>query len=353
MTVRDLLDRARAELLHLTPDRLDPVVADLPDWALFLGLPVVALLLVGLLLHRIFDAVIQSKLGFRRFGRLLRGRSFEDPDPATAEGQAEARLAAERLEAKMDAILAAVSPPPGASRLTPEELAAKKEAARSLVTELSPAAIDAGHGLAVGNITAGFDLLEQQARQSEAEAAERWRRLGALAVGIDTARARKAYEEAFRLQPEHFWTCIELARVRSQSGDLPAAGQAALAARKAARSDRELMVARSGLGDVLVKAGDLSGAKGRFEESLKVRERLAETNPGSAEAQRDLIVSYAKLGSVLPGQGWWARGLAVCERLVAEGRLAPADQWMLQELSRRAADDAEPVVPTSRDRQAG
>ena len=94
------------------------------------------------------------------------------------------------------------------------------------------------------------------------------------------------------------------------------------------------------LGDVLVKAGDLSGATARFEASLKVSERLAETNPGSAEAQRDLIVSYAKLGEVVPHQGWWSRGLAVCERLAAEGRLAPTDAWMLDELRERAAGEA-------------
>ncbi len=86
-------------------------------------------------------------------------------------------------------------------------------------------------------------------------------------------------------------------------------------------------------------AGDLEGAKARFEGSLKVSERLAEKNPGSAAAQRDLMVSYAKLGEILPHQGWWANGFAVCERLVAEGRLAPADAWMLDHLRKRAAED--------------
>ena len=90
---------------------------------------------------------------------------------------------------------------------------------------------------------------------------------------------------------------------------------------------------------MLVLAGDLAGAKSRFEAALAVSERLADQNKGSAEAQRDLMVSYAKLGGVFPKQGWWARGLAVGERLAGEGRLAPVDAWMIEDMRNKARGD--------------
>jgi tetratricopeptide (TPR) repeat protein len=242
--------------------------------------------------------------------------------------------------AKLDAIMAAVSPPAGAASLGVESEAAKKAAVVDLLADDAPAAQEAARGLAKHEVRAGFDTLEREARSAEAKAAEKWRRLGALATGVDTARARAAYEEAFKLQPEDFWTCVALARLRREAGDLRAAGEAARAAARAAQTKREQVVADCEIGDVLVLAGDLEGAKGRFEESLEVRERLAEQNPGSAEAQRDLIVSMNKLGGVFPRQGWWSKGLAVCQRLVAEGRLAPADAWMLDDLRNRAESDA-------------
>ena len=63
-------------------------------------------------------------------------------------------------------------------------------------------------------------------------------------------------------------------------------------------------------------------------------------NPESAEAQRDLIVSYAKLAGIFPRQGWWARAHAVAARLAREGRLAPVDAWMVEDSRRKAEADA-------------
>ena len=52
--------------------------------------------------------------------------------------------------------------------------------------------------------------------------------------------------------------------------------EAAHAAEWAVRIEREQFVADVSLGDVLVQAGDLAGAKARFDESLKVSEQVAE-----------------------------------------------------------------------------
>ena len=64
------------------------------------------------------------------------------------------------------------------------------------------------------------------------------------------------------------------------------------------QAQRDVSVSLDRIGDVLVQAGDLAGAKARFEASLKVAERLAEQNPGSAQAQRDLWVSMWRLAEM-------------------------------------------------------
>ncbi|MCA2970318.1 MAG: hypothetical protein INH43_17530 [Acidobacteriaceae bacterium] len=63
------------------------------------------------------------------------------------------------------------------------------------------------------------------------------------------------------------------------------------------------------LGDVLVLAGDLGEARRRYAASLGIDEKLAEENPASAAARRDVIVSLAKLGQMAGsgsiGSGRW------------------------------------------------
>jgi hypothetical protein len=76
-----------------------------------------------------------------------------------------------------------------------------------------------------------------------------------------------------------------------------------------------------------------------YRASLTIHERLAASDASNAGWQRDLIVSYAKLGDMEPGAGWWAKGLAVAEAMVAKGTLAPRDAWMVDTLREKAAAD--------------
>ncbi len=127
--------------------------------------------------------------------------------------------------------------------------------------------------------------------------------MGALARGVNTAKARSAYEEAFKLQPDDFWTCVELARLRELSGNTDSAREAAEAAAGLARGERNLAIAKSELADVRLKLGDLNGAWYGYREAAIALRRLAEKNPGSAEARRDVSVSMNKLGDVLVKAG--------------------------------------------------
>ena len=99
-----------------------------------------------------------------------------------------------------------------------------------------------------------------------------------------------------------------------------------------AAAQRDLSVSYSKLGDVCVAQGDLAGAKGYFEQSRDIRVGLA-ADPENAAAQRDLSVSYSKLGSVCVAQGdlagakgYFEAGLEIDERLAADPENAAAQR---------------------------
>ncbi|MGF1463719.1 MAG: hypothetical protein ACFB2Z_11260 [Maricaulaceae bacterium] len=55
--------------------------------------------------------------------------------------------------------------------------------------------------------------LAAESAQARARAAETFREQGAVLRAVSVAEATRAYENAARLQPEHFWTWIELSRL--------------------------------------------------------------------------------------------------------------------------------------------
>ena len=85
---------------------------------------------------------------------------------------------------------------------------------------------------------------------------------------------------------------------------------------------RDLSVSYDKVGDVLVAQGNLTEALKSFRDGLAIRERLAKADPDNAGWQRDLSVSYNKVGDVLVAQGNLTEalksfhdGLAISERL--------------------------------------
>ena len=54
---------------------------------------------------------------------------------------------------------------------------------------------------------------------------------------------------------------------------------------------------------MLVAQGNLPEALKSYQDSLDIRDRLARADPGNAGWQRDLSVSYKKVGDVLVAQG--------------------------------------------------
>lgn len=74
------------------------------------------------------------------------------------------------------------------------------------------------------------------------------------------------------------------------------------------------------LGDLHVALGNGTEAKRLFERSLEIAERLANQEPGRADFQRDLAVSYERIGDITEApeaEHWLDRAVAIRRRLHA------------------------------------
>jgi tetratricopeptide (TPR) repeat protein len=70
-----------------------------------------------------------------------------------------------------------------------------------------------------------------------------------------------------------------------------------------ARWQRDLAVSYSKVGDVLEAQGKLDEALEVYREDLAITERLTKADPGNAGWQRGLSISYSTIGDVLVAQG--------------------------------------------------
>jgi tetratricopeptide (TPR) repeat protein len=86
---------------------------------------------------------------------------------------------------------------------------------------------------------------------------------------------------------------------------------------------RDLSVSYNKMGDLARVMGNGEAARRFFEESLQVRQRLVEREPERADYQRDLSVSYNKMGGLARAMGdgedarrFFEQSLQVIQRLV-------------------------------------
>ena len=107
---------------------------------------------------------------------------------------------------------------------------------------------------------------------------------------------------------------------------------------------RDLSVSWNKLGSVRVAQGDLVGALAAFGADLAIAERLAAADPGNAGWQRDMIVSHVKLSEIATAMHDQATArvnleaaLAMAQALAASGRLAPRDAFIPGMLGERLA----------------
>ena len=72
---------------------------------------------------------------------------------------------------------------------------------------------------------------------------------------------------------------------------------------ESAALQRDLSISYERVGDVAFSEGDLAGARRAYSQSLALRQRLAAQDVGNVASQRDLSSSYDRLGDVAVAQG--------------------------------------------------
>ena len=288
-------------------------------------------------------------------------------DPAVGERLADLERQAGQAEAAKAALQIRVEELEQQGALKDDTIRSLNAAVDALTTKAAepdaPPGIEAALAqLAAGDTSAAMTLFaEVMERKTEAgkaalekgkadlhDAAEAARHLGSLAYLDDTKAALEAFRRAAELEPEDTWTWIEVARLERQAGNLANGLDAANRAERTAREsgdERDESCALNERGDVLVEQGNLAQALDSYRASMAIRERLAEADAGNAGWQRDLIVSNVKLAqiaqekaSVEVATNHYVEALRIAEMLEEQGRLAPADAWMVEELRRLIAE---------------
>jgi hypothetical protein len=88
----------------------------------------------------------------------------------------------------------------------------------------------------------------------------------------------------------------------------------------------DLSVSLNKLGALAVAQGNLPEAQRLIGEGLRIRQRLADSDPGNAAWQRDLSYVYTVLGQLFMKQEKWADALPLLEKSLAiDERLAASD----------------------------
>ena len=146
--------------------------------------------------------------------------------------------------------------------------------------------------------------IREEVSRSEAEFLVDEARVDRLQLNYDEACKKLA--DALHLDPDKFWVWVELGDLWVTRGSLVGAEKAFRAATEAARrsdDERDLSVSYNKIGDVLVAQGNLPEALKSFRDGLSIADRLAKSDQGNAGWQRDLSVSYERMGDVLVAQG--------------------------------------------------
>jgi tetratricopeptide (TPR) repeat protein len=182
---------------------------------------------------------------------------------------------------------------------------------------------------------AGIQILlaeqEIQDRVDKLRIADRARSIAFTLLGLKgsapsatTASIINQFDIVIDNDPSRHSDWVELGELYYEAGRLPDAARAARRSLNVAETQRDLAVSYNKIGDVEVAQGNLTGARESYRKSLAIRENLAAADPTSASLQRDLCVSYDRIGNLEIAQGdltaareSYGKSLAICEKLAA------------------------------------
>ena len=217
---------------------------------------------------------------------------------------------------------------------------------------------DASPQLALG---LGFDAIAQAVRYRQLALAERVLADLAAHLAIDPTVVGDQPQALRQTCQWRFWAA-ELAGLRRQWRDALAHALQALAAAQrlvaltgeSPEALRDWSVSLEKVGDVQRALGDVTGARGRYEQSLKLSERLVALTGESPEALRDLAISCERLGDLHHEAGrfsearhWFERDLQAAEAALRQSPLSQDIQdavaYARQRLAELAAPPADPA----------
>jgi tetratricopeptide (TPR) repeat protein len=242
------------------------------------------------------------------------------------------------------------------SVITPAEAAvpgAKRSLTESITAIAQGAATDPRYAQALALIKAGKPaeaepllkaVAEEKAKRADKnakDAAAAYRNLASIAAVSEPGRARNYYAQAARLDPSDIHGMYLNGWFQEKAGQFGAAQEAyarVIAAAMPGADDKDLLWAKSGMGDIDQQRGDLGAALAAYHEAETIAGRLAASDPGNAGAQRDLSVMYNQVGGVQEAQGNLQAALISYQAAFAiQDHLATSDlstpQWQ-RDLSR-------------------
>jgi tetratricopeptide (TPR) repeat protein len=117
----------------------------------------------------------------------------------------------------------------------------------------------------------------------------------------------------------------------SYGKSLTIAEKLAAADPSSARLQRDLYISYIKIGDVEVAQGDLTGARESYRKGLAIAKNLAAADPSSATLQRDLFYIYRLFALLGDPEFPWSRVVEKLESMESKGILFPADQHYLDE----------------------
>jgi tetratricopeptide (TPR) repeat protein len=99
---------------------------------------------------------------------------------------------------------------------------------------------------------------------------------------------------------------------------------------------RDLSISFNKIGDVQTARGKLDAALKTYQDSLAIREKLAAQDLSNAEWQRDVWVSMWRLAQMEGSGVSWTEVLARMEAMKARGVLLPTDEPFLEQARAQA-----------------